>query len=79
MIDGILAKASDIGFNSLRVAHAQMNCRGAIIKYRLDDVATEATLDHDLGCPHCGGEGFFYGGVNRETKTMTLSHNHIHS
>ena len=66
MIDGILAKASDIGFNSLRVAHAQMNCCGAIIKYRLDDVATEATLDHDLGCPHCGGEGFFYGGVNRD-------------
>ena len=56
-----------------------MNCCGAIIKYRLDDVATEAT-DHDLGCPHCGGEGFFYGGVNRDgSRQMTLSHNHIHS
>ena len=76
MIDSILRKASDIGFNSLRVAHAQMSCCGSIIKYRLSGDATEATMDYDLGCPHCEGEGYFYGGVDRDgSRSMDLTPN----
>ena len=81
MISGILAKASDIGFNALRVAQAQMGCCGAIIKYRVADESAEYVFDHDMDCPHCGGEGWYYGDVddkgNLEIETKPMSHDFI--